>query len=158
MSNNVFFGNYDLNCFEIKFNKYKVSTCYYEKPFKLPSGVTAFICDNFKLTDPDRTVYTVHFESIKTNIVPACTPCYLKSDESKTYQFWFDETNTDKAPELNYLWGTNKDMNISNIFPEDKYDVLGLGRSSATGEVGWWLRSDYNKPLPAHKAVLPIQK
>lgn len=49
-------------------------------------------------------------------------------------------------------------MNISNIFPEDKYNVLGLGRSNTTGEVGWWLRADYNKPLPAHKAVLPIQK
>lgn len=49
-------------------------------------------------------------------------------------------------------------MNISNIFPKDKYNVLSLGRSNDTGEVGWWFLSDYNKTLPAHKAVLPIQK
>lgn len=158
MSNNVFRGNYDLNCFEIAFNKYKVSTCYYEKPFKVPSGVTVKICDNAKLINPSTHEYDINFSPIKTNIVPACTPCYLESDEVKTYKFWFDETNTDKAPEPNYFWGTNKDMNISNIFPKDKYLVCGLGRSSTTGEVGWWLRDDYNQPLPAHKVVLPLQR
>ena len=39
MSNNVFRGNYDLNCFEIKFNKYKGSTCYYENHLFVPMVV-----------------------------------------------------------------------------------------------------------------------
>ena len=73
MSNNVFRGNYDLNCFEIKFNKYKVSTCYYEKPFKIPSGVTALICDNYKLINSDKMEYAGIFSPIKTNIDNICT-------------------------------------------------------------------------------------
>ena len=157
MSDNVFFGNYDLNCFEIKFNKYKVSTCYYEKPFKVPSGVTVFICDNVKSTNPDTHEYTVHFKQIETNIVPACTPCYLESDEAKTYKFWFDETNPDKAPEPNYLYGTSKDIDIFSTFPENKYDVFVLGRDNKTGEVGW-CKPAANLQLPAHKALVLIQK
>ena len=155
MSNNVFFGNYDLNCFEIKFNKYKVSTCYYEKPFKLPSGVTAFICDNVKLTDPDTLKYDINFSPIKNNIVPERTPVYLKSDEAKTYKFWFDETNTDKTLEPNYLYGTSKDIDIFSTFPENKYYVFCLGRDNKNGELSWWLPSG-KSPLPAHKAMLVI--
>ena len=150
MSNNVFFGNYDLNCFEIAF-KHKISTCYYEKPFKVPNGVTAFICNDIK------DVTKVNFSPIKTNIVPARTPVWLQSDEVKTYRFWFDETNTDKAPEPNYLYGTSKDIDIFSTFPENKYDVFCLGLNNKTGEVGWWHPAG-NAPLPAHKALLLIPK
>ena len=157
MSNNVFFGNYDLNCFEIKFNKYKVSTCYYEKPFKLPSGVTALICNNVESTNPDTHGYHINFSPIKNNIVPARTPVYLESDEAKTYRFWFDETNTDKTPEPNYLYGSSKDIDIFSTFPKNKYDVFCFGLANETGEVGWW-RPSGKSPLPAHKAMLVIQK
>ena len=157
MSNNVFKGNYDLNCFEIKFNKYKVSTCYYEKPFKVSNGVKALICDNVELTNPNTHGYNINFSPIKTNIVPARTPVWLKSDEAKTYRFWFDETNTDKAQEPNYLYGTSKDIDIFSTFPENKYDVFCLGLNNKTGEVGWWYPAG-NAPLPAHKALLLIPK
>ena len=150
MSNNVFFGNYDLNCFEITF-KHKISTCYYEKPFKVPNGVTAFICNDIK------DVTKVNFSPIKNNIVPSHTPVFLQSKEIKTYRFWFDETNTDKAPEPNYLYGANKDINIFVTFPKDKYNVYGFTHDGDSGNVSLFIPSE-NAKLPAHKAILVIPK
>ena len=141
-----------MNCFEITFNKYKVSTCYYEKPFKVPSGVTVYICDSYKKGSTDGD-FTLHFKTINNNIVPACTPCYLESDEVKTYQFWFDETNTDKAPEPNYLWGTAKDINIFSIFPKDKYYIFSLGREKKTGKVGFYTYSGTGE-IYSHKSII----
>lgn len=153
MENN-FFGNYGLNCFEITFNKYKIATAYYEKPFKVPSGVTVNIVNNIDSFKNEQGIISIH--QLNNNVIPANTPCILKSNESKTYQFWFDETNTDKAPEPNYLYGNEEPIYIYSIFPKDKYDILGL--NAIDGKVTFVTFADNGKPLAAHKAVVVIPK
>ena len=155
MSNNVFRGNYDLNCFEIKFNKYKVSTCYYEKPFICPMGCNAQIIT--KVVDNQ-----IEYKIIATGgqVVPACTPCYLESDEAKTYQFWFDETNTDKAPEPNYLWGTTTSIHAFEKFPQDKYKIYKLTLNNDETKAGWYMFDPSYDMLKPNKAifVIPLTK
>lgn len=155
MSDNLFFGDYKLNCFEITFNKYKVSTFYHNKAVKIPNGVTASICDSYDLDDNGKG--KVNFSKIKSNTIPAYTPVWLESTEAKTYQFWYDETNKDKAPTPNYLFGTLKDIDIYNTFPTDKYNVFCLGLERTTGEVGWFAPSG-PAPLPPYKAMIVIPK
>lgn len=89
-------------------------------------------------------------------MVPACTPCYLESDEAKTYQFWFDETNTDKAPEPNYLWGTTTSIHSFEKFPQDKYKIYKLTLNKDETKVGWYMFDPSYDMLKPNKAILVI--
>lgn len=145
-----FFGNYCLNCFEIKFSSVKTATVYYEKPFKVPSGIIVKIITNVINND------NIEYKTIATvgKVVPACTPCFLESDEAKTYQFWFDETNTDKAPQPNYLWGTTTSIHAYKKFPQDKYKIYKLSFGVETKELGWYLIDPTKDVLLPNKSIL----
>ena len=153
MSNNVFFGNYDLNCFEIAFDPDKYATRYYEKAFKLPSGVHAEIL----IKQPNINDKEIIDDTLKTNIVPAKTPCLLHADEVKTYKFWFDETNTDKAPEPNYFHGVTKRTRVYDLFPPEKYTILVLITNKNGDDVEWVSLRKPNGTVGANRIFIPVQ-
>lgn len=152
MDNLTFYGYYKLNCFEITFDSDKLATRYYEKPFKLPIGVKAEIIPSIDFDD--NTI--LHTVALETNVVPACTPCILESDEVKTYQFWFDETNTDKAPQPNYLHGVTKRTRVYDIFPEEKYDICVL--ATVNGVTKFYRLNPKKGMVNANRVFLPIPK